>query len=693
MMRHILIGILAAALAAGAQKSDDAERLLKAAQNKELVDGDLKGAIEAYQKVVASPAASRPAKAQALLRLGECYEKLGHGEARRAYERLVREFGDRQEATQARARLAAMGGAGTRLLSSGSQDSCLEGGSVSPDGKWMSCTDWTTGDLGVRDVATGQFRKLTNTGGWVASRGNYAETSAVSPDGKWIAYAWMNSKAPGPRKYELRLIPAAGGPEKVLLKEQQWLQADAWTPDGKYVAIEAVAEYRLSLVSVADGSERVLRKPADYEDSDALRISPDGKWVAYSAPGPTLPRQQDLYLLPISGGESFRIDHPARDEHPAWLPDGSGIVFSSNRSGEYALWTLAVKDGRPQGTARLVRAGLRGSWRNTFTKDGAFFYGARVLSEDAFVAPWDSAAGKVTGPPRKLSDLHAGSNQAAFWSRDGKLAWFAFSGPGGDGASDAWINTAPSVGARAASVAVEGPLHFRLEPAWAADGRSLIVQSGRCDGCRGGIVRLDPQTGKWETLVEFPEALSRMQASPMMTADGKRFYFRAHRSDQTLVLYRFDAETRNLDAVLPVEKSRGAMAMSLSPDGTRIALFQSAEKPSTHALALLPLDGGERKVLFEGTYTKDFVEQGGIAWEPDGRHLLFLRDTAKADGMRELVRIPATGGAPVPTGFELEGLWRPEISPDGRWISFRAGRNRSEMWAMDGLLEAVRHAR
>jgi Tol biopolymer transport system component len=676
MRRHIGIGILAAALAAGAQKSDDAERLLKAAQNKELVDGDLKGAIEAYQKVVASAAASRPAKAQALLRLGESYEKLGHGEARRAYERLVREFGDRPEAAQARARLAAMGGSGTRLLWSGVEDSCIDG-SVAPDGKWMSCTDWNTGDLGVRDVATGQFRRLTN---WVASRGDFAETSVVSPDGKWIAYAWFNSKTPGRSKYELRLIPAAGGPERVLLKEQGWLQADAWTPDGKYVAIEAVDEYRLSLVSVTDGSERVLRNPPKNEDSDALRISPDGKWVVYSAPSPTLPRQQDVYLLPITGGESFRIDHPARDEHPAWLPDGSGIVFTSNRSGEFALWTLAVKDGRPQGSARLVRGGLRGSWRNTFTKDGAFFYGARVQGEDAFVAPWDSATGKVTGPPRKLSDLHAGRNQAPFWSRDGKLAWFAVSGPGGDGASDARISSVSSVGAPVSSAPVEGPLHFRLEPAWAADGRSLMVQSGRCDGCRGGIVRLDPLTGKWETLVDFPEGLIRGQMSRMMTADGKRFYFRNQRADRTPVLYRFDAETRSLDPVLSLEKSQ--RTQSLSPHGDRIALFEDTEKPSTYALVLLTLDGGERKVLLEG----DFNVPSGIAWEPDGRHLLFLRNT-------ELMRISTTGGAPVPAGFELEGLWRPEISPDGRWISFRAGRNRSEMWAMAGLLEAVRQAR
>ena len=45
-MKPIVIGIMAAMLAAGAQKGDEAQRMLKAATNRELVDGDLKAAIE-----------------------------------------------------------------------------------------------------------------------------------------------------------------------------------------------------------------------------------------------------------------------------------------------------------------------------------------------------------------------------------------------------------------------------------------------------------------------------------------------------------------------------------------------------------------------------------------------------------------------------------------------------------------------
>ena len=60
-------------------------------------------------------------------------------------------------------------------------------GSVSPDGRVISFTDWDTGDLALHDVTTGQNRRLTtNKKDWDA----YAIGSAISRDGRHIAYGW-----------------------------------------------------------------------------------------------------------------------------------------------------------------------------------------------------------------------------------------------------------------------------------------------------------------------------------------------------------------------------------------------------------------------------------------------------------------------------------------------------------------------
>jgi hypothetical protein len=49
---------------------------------------------------------SRKTAAEALVHMGQCYEKLGDAESRKAYERVLREYGDQKEAAMvARARL------------------------------------------------------------------------------------------------------------------------------------------------------------------------------------------------------------------------------------------------------------------------------------------------------------------------------------------------------------------------------------------------------------------------------------------------------------------------------------------------------------------------------------------------------------------------------------------------------------
>src|SRR5690242_1751582 len=103
-MKRIAVGILAALMMTTvAPRAQEAERLFKTAMNAELVDGNLRAAIEQYERV--AKGANRTLAAQALLRMAECYEKLGEAEARAVYERLVRDFADQsQTVSMARAR-------------------------------------------------------------------------------------------------------------------------------------------------------------------------------------------------------------------------------------------------------------------------------------------------------------------------------------------------------------------------------------------------------------------------------------------------------------------------------------------------------------------------------------------------------------------------------------------------------------
>ena len=73
----ILVVLLAASFAV-AQKDDQAEVLLQAAHQKQLVDGQLEEAIQLYKRIVQEHAGNRAVAAQALLEMGQCYEKLGN---------------------------------------------------------------------------------------------------------------------------------------------------------------------------------------------------------------------------------------------------------------------------------------------------------------------------------------------------------------------------------------------------------------------------------------------------------------------------------------------------------------------------------------------------------------------------------------------------------------------------------------
>jgi hypothetical protein len=105
MKVHAVIGFLLIGSLAAAAQSTAAGVRLESGIAKEDVDGDLKSAIDIYQKIAADASAPRDVRSKALLRLAGCYEKLGR-QARQIYEQVVHDFADQPAATQARTRLA-----------------------------------------------------------------------------------------------------------------------------------------------------------------------------------------------------------------------------------------------------------------------------------------------------------------------------------------------------------------------------------------------------------------------------------------------------------------------------------------------------------------------------------------------------------------------------------------------------------
>ena len=84
---------------------------------------------------------------------------------------------------------------------------------------------------------------------------------------------------------------------------------------------------------------------------------------------------------------------------PVWLPDGSGVLFASDRAGSLGLWKIAVAGGQPVGAPVLVRPRI-GKYRVLgFDGSGDLYYWVSDPIE-VYTADVDLGRGGVTGVKR-----------------------------------------------------------------------------------------------------------------------------------------------------------------------------------------------------------------------------------------------------------------------------------------------------
>jgi len=101
------IAVAAAASSPSWMQEAEAERQLEAGIHREIVLGDLKGAIDQYRAVVAHSAGSKVVEARALFQIAQCQEKLGRRtDAVATYRRVATEYRATDWAGRAEARLA-----------------------------------------------------------------------------------------------------------------------------------------------------------------------------------------------------------------------------------------------------------------------------------------------------------------------------------------------------------------------------------------------------------------------------------------------------------------------------------------------------------------------------------------------------------------------------------------------------------
>ena len=678
MKRIALALLILVVVAAAAPRAQDVDKLFKAAMNTELVDGNLPAAIEQYEKVVQM--GSRALAAQALLRMAECYQKLGDAESRKIYERLVRDYADQKESVAiARARLGNEPAQTAKVMAlrkvwSGPFISSEECG-VSSDGRYITCPAWETGDLGVHDVVTGTDRLLT-TNNWAGNQ--YAQGSAISKDGRQVAYAWFNG-----RDYELRLTGLQGPdlrPRTILQGgDFEYIVPSDWTPDSESVVVRLFRKDRtaqLGLVAVKDASLRVL-KTLDWSSTHGLFVAPDGRYIGFDVTTDESNRsERDVFVLAVDGSrETPVVVHPGRDVMMGWSPDGRHLLFASDRSGTRGLWKVPMSAGRPAGMAELVKSDIAPASLGV-SRSGALFVVAQVGIQDVHTAAVDLESGKLTGAPTSAVRSFVGRNVLPSWSRDGKYLAYV-SDRGGSGRNRAIvIRSVDTGGTRDLNVAMGyfGALD------WAPDGRSLLVKGQDLKGVRG-LYKIDVQSGQTARL---PFEVGPCAGAPEWSPDGRKVYFFVGidcPGREGSVLVEGDMATGSQREIL---RGPGPQALKLSPDGRFFAGARRTVGSSEPILELVPVDGGQATRLNQGQP----VLASGLSWAPDGRHLVV--NTQGKDG-RQLLLVP-TDGSPARKfagEFRHPPLGAVTVHPSGRQIAYANGEYKAEIWALENFLPAV----
>jgi dipeptidyl aminopeptidase/acylaminoacyl peptidase len=696
-MTRLTLGFVLVALLAAAQDPQEIERLYRAATLAH-ADGDCTTAARQYAVVTAAP--NRALAAKALLGMAECSRD---DEARRIYARIVKEYGDQTDvADRARQWLDWQIGppaaapaeresiASPRLVAAG--ETAARAWALSRNGRWLTVQSAFPGAIAIVEMSTGTMRSITTAVD--------AELlwPVLSPDGREIVYLHYR---PSDDSSEIRIVAnAPNAVPRTLLAHPEFAYGTpiGWFPDGESILLLTTASdrtWQLVRLATADGRVQVLkslewrRDPVDNGRNASL--SPDGRFIAYAArvenpsrfpPQPAEPTDHHIYLLAADGsGERPLVTTPGRNERPVWTPDGKRVLFISDRSGEYDLWSVDVSTGREElvrpKVGRIMPVGMAPSHTLHYVQghDGI----EQVRFADLNVREATSAPG---------DDLTV-VGFAPSWSPDGTAIAFRRFKPGTDNVAMVVVRALDSGRERAYEAQCAGThVPAGIPPRWFHDdGASLLV----------GLCRLELESGRVTPIVDRQASSHRLyRGMAAVSPDDRTLYVAAGGNEADARgpdrIVGFDVATGAQRIVLPVPLTTPPLgypgaasgvpipfsAFALSPDGRRFAVRDPVRVRS------LAADGTEHRELYI-TPAAD-VHWGrpaaAVGWTADSGAVLF--PAWADDDVWRLLQIAGDGGAPAFTGLafppRVSGF---VVSPVGRRIAYTHSEPEYELWALD----------
>jgi Tol biopolymer transport system component len=394
-------------------------------------------------------------------------------------------------------------------------------------------------------------------------------------------------------------------------------------------------------------TERKIEFTTDEGTWISLDVSPDGQQILFDLLG-------HIYMMPISGGEARQITSgQGYDSMPRFSPDGSQIVFISDRNGAENVW-IANADG-----AHLVR----------LTDD----------QQCSFAEPIWSRDGK--------SVIVARHDQPLFTTWE--LWMYYISG----GAGVQITQSEPS------SVPPDDRVNY-IEPQLSLDGK-YIYYTRRPGAFKvyddtyplSQIARRNLRTGDEDILTEAIGSGIR----PVLSPDGKELVYGTYHEGETALRVMNLASGEDHWLKFPVQHdmqetliSEGTLpGYSFTPDGKDLIVFYGGKihrlNVADHSDSVIPFSAQIDRQLGPHLYFPTRVDQGPVKarliqdpqQSPDGKRVAFSTLT-------HLYVMDLPDGKPERLASVTDRAFEPAWSPDGQWIAYVTWSDRGgEVWKVN----------